>query len=174
MSSKNGSPIMTPATSTTDSTLYTPESTARTTIGEVWDGRHFTVPSAGNTYQIFQRGTKNAILMTEDGGAYVGDIDYDKLKHNVWLCVEKNGYFGFTQLGRYLGHTMSGHMHAWANNFENWEYFVIKKHQDGGYQLMMPHWWYSLKTVRIVGNGPNLELGDHGTTFWEFVKVDQV
>ncbi|KAM0253928.1 hypothetical protein ACHAQJ_007051 [Trichoderma viride] len=172
MTSIDGSTVFTPDSSTIANGVYTPGTTAKTPPIDIWDGRRRTaVPMPGHTYQIFLQDTNKAILMTDDGGAYLGHMDSDWTKHGTWLCGEKNGYFGFTQLGRYLGHTMTGHIHAWASNFDNWEFFTVNKNEEGGYKQLMPHWSYSLETIYADGDGPKLLLRDYGTESWEFVKV---
>lgn len=172
MTSTNSTAIWTPDTSVVSALENTPEGSTETPPSDAWDGRRFAVPTAGQTYHIFLRDTNKAIMMTEDGGAYLGDNDRDQSKHNVWQCVEKNGYLGFIQQGRYLGHNIFGRMQAAVHHIHNWEYFTVKKHRDGGYKLLMPHWWFALKTVCVVGNGPDLEIRDHGTETWDFVLVD--
>jgi hypothetical protein len=60
-------------------------------------------------------------------------------------------------------------VYACAANFENLA-FVAKKHPDGGYQLMLPH-WFSFQDV-IHHQNENMTLRDPGMSYWEFVKLD--
>ncbi|KAL6871696.1 hypothetical protein HDV57DRAFT_270545 [Trichoderma longibrachiatum] len=168
--------IMTEKTddSSTTCTQYTPETTEPTIVGEPWDGRRYAVPWPGNKYHIFINDTDRAICANDSGGVYVYDINSDVHQQYTWLCVEKNGYFGFnnTQTGRYIGHNSHDLLRAEAWNFEAWELMTVRKHPEGGYELLSPHWWHTLKKVTVLAGSDELVLRQHGTTLWQFVKVD--
>ena len=93
-------------------------------------------------------------------------------KSSHWLCIEERGYFGFQNIKSrtYLGHNKFT-VRASATSFQAWETFTVRPHPEGGYQLLMPHWWHTLKVVAVGSDGCGLEVRDHGETRWEFVKV---
>ncbi|TFA99698.1 hypothetical protein CCMA1212_008529 [Trichoderma ghanense] len=160
--------------SSTTCTQYTPETSEPTIVGEPWDGRRYAVPWPGNKYHIFINDTDRAICSNESGGVYVHDINSDVHKQFTWLCVEKNGYFGFVNMatGRFIGHNNQDLLRSEALNHEAWELMTVRKHPKGGYELLMPHWWHTLKRVSVVAGSDDLVLRQHGTTLWQFVMAD--
>lgn len=160
--------------SSTTFTQFTPETSQPTIFGEVWDGRRYAVPWPGNKYNIFINGTNRAICSNPSGHLYVYDFDEDIFQQHTWLCVEKNGYFGFVnpQTGRFMGHNNCDKLHSATFQHEAWEFITVRKHPEGGYELLMPHWWHTLKKVCVVEGSDEVVLRQHITTLWQFVKVD--
>ncbi|KAL7919640.1 hypothetical protein ACQKWADRAFT_300679 [Trichoderma austrokoningii] len=160
--------------SSTSFTQYTPETSEPTIFGEVWDGRRYAVPWPGNKYNIFINGTNRAICCNPSGHLYVYDFNQDKFQQHTWLCVEKNGYFGFVnpQTGRYIGHNSHDKLHSATYQHEAWELMTVRKHPEGGYELLMPHWWHTLKRVGVVEGSDDVVLRQHISTVWQFVKAD--
>ncbi|KAL7930753.1 hypothetical protein V8C35DRAFT_312131 [Trichoderma chlorosporum] len=160
--------------SSTEFTQFTPETSAPTIIGELWDGRRYAVPWPGNKYNIFMNDTNRVICSNDVGDLYVYDIDRDTIKQQTWLCVEKNGYFGFvnTHSGRFMGHNNADKMHSATFQHEAWELMTVRKHPEGGYELLMPHWWHTLKKLCVLAGSDDVVLRQHVATLWQFVKVD--
>lgn len=156
------------------STAFTQFTPTETVFGEVWDGRRYAVPWPGNKYNIFINGTDRAICTNNSGGLYVYDFYQDHFQQHTWLCVEKNGYFGFvnSQTGRFMGHNDNNKLHSGAFHHEAWELMTVRKHPEGGYELLMPHWWHTLKKVGVVEGSDDVVLRQHISTAWQFVKVD--
>jgi hypothetical protein len=127
--------------SSTTFTQSTPETSEPTICGEIWDGRRYAVPWPGNKYNIFLNGTNRAICLNEIGDLYVHDVNQDIFQQYTWLCVEKNGYFGFVnpQTGRFMGHNTANKLHSATFKHEAWELMTVRKHPEGGYELLMPH-----------------------------------
>ncbi|KAK5994637.1 hypothetical protein PT974_05119 [Cladobotryum mycophilum] len=140
-----------PTTSTTGITQFTPE-TDPTIINDLWDGRKYSIPWAGNTYNIIEKSTGRALVLKDGGYLCLRDIGEDQSPLHRWLCVEKNGYFGFAnvQTGRYVGHDNNWGMRAWAIHHEGWEFLTPRRHPDGGYELLVPHWWHTLRKVCML------------------------
>ncbi|KAK4062960.1 hypothetical protein Trihar35433_8755 [Trichoderma harzianum] len=160
--------------SSTAFTQFTPETSEQTVLGEIWDGRRYAVPWPGNKYNIFMNDTNRVICSHDGGGLYVYDIEHDVNKQYTWLCVEKNGYFGFVNIhsGRFMGHNNQEKLHSATFQHEAWEFMTVRKHPDGGYELLMPHWWHTLKKVCVLPGSDDVVLRQHVTTLWQFVKVD--
>ncbi|KAL7935981.1 hypothetical protein V8C35DRAFT_296533 [Trichoderma chlorosporum] len=59
----------------------------------------------------------------------------------LWLCVKKNGWYGFQNLasGMWLGHDGNAQIRATQPHHRGDEYFTVERHQDGGYVLCMRH-----------------------------------
>lgn len=159
--------------SATDLTAETPLSDP-TVIDDddVWAGRCIAVPWPGNTYMVIERGSSRAITLTDDG-LCLQSISDDRNANNCWRCVESNGYFAFynAKAGVYLGHNSQETMRASATSVKEWELMVPRRHPDGGYQLLMPHWLHTMMILTAVEGGRKLMRTQHGETRWEFVKV---
>ncbi|KAM0262930.1 hypothetical protein ACHAQJ_001523 [Trichoderma viride] len=160
--------------SSTAFTQFTPETSQPTIVGELWDGRRYAVPWPGNKYNIFINDTNRAICSSPDGTLYVYDIEHDVNKQHTWLCVEKNGYFGFVnpQTGRFIGHNNADLLHSATFQHEAWEFITVRKHPEGGYEILMPHWWHTLKKLCVLEGSDNVVLRQHVTTLWQFVKIE--
>ncbi|CAM1510701.1 Fc.00g010360.m01.CDS01 [Cosmosporella sp. VM-42] len=150
-------------------TSFTP-----TTTDDLWDGLCRAVPWHGNTYMILEKTSGRAITLTNHKLGLQDMVEYHDA-HNRWLCVETNGYFGFQdpKTGQYIGHDGNCGMRAMATVFKEWEFMTPRKHPDGGYQLLAPHWWHTLRVVTVAEDGESLVLRQHGTTLWEFVKIPE-
>ncbi|KAL7907364.1 hypothetical protein GGI35DRAFT_470583 [Trichoderma velutinum] len=135
--------------SSTSTIQFTPKSPDPTIVGELWDGRRYTVPWPGNKYNIFINETNEVICSNTLGALFVQDIDHKETRHYTWLCVEKNGYFGFvnTDTGKFMGHNNANKLHSAALHQSAWEYMTVRKHPQAGYELLMPYWWHTLKKV---------------------------
>lgn len=161
------------SSTTSGPTAYTPSRTDATEFEEPSTGFHsHTVPWPGNTYIIVDRTSRRAITLTASGICLQQISEQTQDTRNRWLCVEDSGYFGFHNIksGTYLGRKEFA-VCATSTRFRTWESFMARAHPHGGYQLLMPHWWYSLKVVVVASDGCGLEVRDHGETRWEFVKV---
>jgi hypothetical protein len=133
---------------------------------------HFSGLLPGNTYMIMERESLRAITQTEDG-LRLHDIHHTQASNNRWLCVEKNGWFGLQEprSGKYIGHDWKFRVHAAATEFRAWECITTRDHPGGVYQLLVPHWWETLRTVVVAEDGSSLTTRQHGDTRWRFLKV---
>ncbi|KAL8393438.1 hypothetical protein RB595_003273 [Gaeumannomyces hyphopodioides] len=136
-----------------------------------------TNPWPGNRYMIIEKKTGRAITL-QNGELFLPALDHEgqeaaQTAHNTWLCCEQNNYWGFqnTATGRYMGHDGGGGMRVAANIIQNWEMMVARPLPDGGYQLLMPHYWHTLQVVAIGGDGRHLTRRMHGGAVWEFRMV---
>ena len=112
-----------------------------------------------------------AIVVNEDGDVQLRFFYGVHTSQNChWKCAEKNGWFGFKHEGRYLGHDGNWGFHAEAKHHKPYEYFCIRKHPDGGYQLMTSHDWI-FRNVDIEEDGEKLFETTHSGALWDFVKV---
>ncbi|KAI9898602.1 hypothetical protein N3K66_006962 [Trichothecium roseum] len=135
-----------------------------------WSELDDTVPWPGSTYIIIERGTDRAITITEDG---ICLREVEKEANDRWLCVGRDNYFGFynEKKGVYMGHDGDYRIQAMASALEAWEMMLPVRHPDGGYQLLMPHWWHTMMIMTIGEDGDNLVRAKHATTSWVFFKV---
>lgn len=134
--------------------------------------RGFAVPWPGDTFMIVEKSSGKAIS-TKNGALSLESSTQLADNTNRWLCVERNGYFGFqnTRSGKYLGHDGHYGMRVEAPALEYWELIVPRKHPQGGYQLLVPHWWHSLRAITLNEEENGLVTREHGTTTWQFFKV---
>jgi hypothetical protein len=132
------------------------------------------VPWPGKSYLILSKGTTHAItlmqgrvLQMQDAIDFVGSVD------NRWQCIERNGYFGFYNghAMTYLGHDNKGNVVATAKKMQGWELLTPRRHPDGGYQLLSPHWAEELHSINVVDSTGALVRSPHGNTLWEFQVV---
>ncbi|KAK7536836.1 uncharacterized protein J3D65DRAFT_667562 [Phyllosticta citribraziliensis] len=158
-------PTLTPLTSPTEPSMAADD--------DFWRSRG-TVPWPSNTYQIIEKATGRAIALV-NGNVALKHVSspHDPATH--WLCVEKNGYFGFHNpiSGRYLGHDGKRGISPGAAALNNWELITPREHPEGGYQIMFPFGFFShALMVLCVAEDGKLAMRNHGTTIWEFVKVE--
>uniref|UniRef100_L2FR01 Major facilitator superfamily transporter multidrug resistance n=1 Tax=Colletotrichum fructicola (strain Nara gc5) TaxID=1213859 RepID=L2FR01_COLFN len=118
----------------------------------------------------------NRAITLDSGLIVIKDIeDTAKITINQWLCVEKNGYFGFQHpsSGRYMGHGGNKSLRAKATELNNWELFTPREHPKGGYQLLSPYcmWSQALMVLCVDEDRKTVVRRNHGTTLWEFMKV---
>ena len=148
-----------------------------TIVDGLWDGPCYTVPWPGHMYMILEKGTNRVITLTNNGPRLQhADGQYESSDNNRWLCVEKNGYFGFCnpRTGRYLGHDGDSGMCAGATVLDGWELMIPRRHPRGGYQLLSPHWWHTLMIITVANDGMRLARRWHGQTRWEFIMCEQL
>ncbi|KAK3295391.1 uncharacterized protein B0H64DRAFT_145201 [Chaetomium fimeti] len=130
------------------------------------------VPWAGKTFIIVDKASGRVISHTN------GEL---RLEDNTgrrgcwhWLCVEKDGWFGFcnTASGRYLGINVWGTLQAEVKHHKGWEFFCPRRHPDGGYILLATQNHWKLLKVGLNKDGDGLVAnGDHDGIVWEFVQV---
>lgn len=161
-----------------DSDLPSYSSLNRTTAG--------TCPWKGGTFIIRDPETKLVIVLKEgvlglcpQEKEHGGDT-YHYGRGSHWHCVENEGmWLGFYNIvsGTYIGHNntrSNWRFHAKARHHEEWEYFCVREHPDGGHVLLVKHWRNFLPMK--VGGMENRELVvDAKTregTAWEFIRVD--
>lgn len=134
------------------------------------DGRN-AVPWPGHTYMIIEKSSDRAITL-ENGVLHLGDSKKHPKADMYWLCIEKNGYFAFQNIrsGKYMGHDGNQGIRALATNVDAWEMITTRAYPGGGHQMLVPHWWHTLRIVSIAEDGESLVTREHGTTSWEFVR----
>lgn len=131
------------------------------------------VPWPGKTFIIMQKGTTQAITLLDGHLSMQDAIDFIGQDSNRWMCVEQNGYFGFYNKSTmtYLGHDNKGNVTASARKLAGWELITPRRHPNGGYQLLSPHWAETLHSFNVAGGTGKLVRVPHGDTIWEFETV---
>lgn len=159
--------IMTPSTRDTEPTI----------VDGQWNGLSYAVPWPGNVFVIVEKITGKAITV-RDGKVRVEDnsdgASASSDKGKLWFCVEKSGHFGFQNLatGKYIGHDGNFGIRASANHLQSHEFIVVRKHPQGGYQLLALHdKGFALRVISVNEEGNGLVTREHGPTLWEFYKV---
>jgi hypothetical protein len=124
---------------------------------------------------IVQKGTDYAITLLRGSVPRLHAIADagDSTNNNRWQCVEFNGHFAFYngRTMRYLGHDGSGNVVAIAKRIDNWELIIPRRHPEGGYQLLSPHWMSALYSINVLDDTDMLARTRHGNTLWEFKVV---
>jgi hypothetical protein len=136
------------------------------------------VPWPDRTYMIRNRAS-DWVLAREHGRLVLKGIADLATCGWHWTCVEKNnGWFGFreTSSGAYLGRDGRGGFIASATRHEGWEYFDVRRHPDGGYQLLSIRWWERMRMVADMRTQGVVEIAGSGNegvaaTLWDFVQV---
>ncbi|KAJ5607133.1 hypothetical protein N7537_003752 [Penicillium hordei] len=142
-------------------------------------------PYKGATFVI--RDPQSGLVITlKDGklGLAPGDkadsfINYDDGRGSHWRCVEnKDRWLGFKNAvsGEFIGHDnnkKNWRFMAKVEAHNEWEFFCVRQHPDGGHELLMKHWG-GFRAMQVGGND-NRELvvaGEgQGGMAWEFLKV---
>ncbi|PTB40530.1 uncharacterized protein TrAFT101_005711 [Trichoderma asperellum] len=92
-----------------------------------------------------------------------------------WHCVKKDGWYGFrnTVSGAYLGHDTKGKITATKPQHESDEYFIMDRHEKGGYILLMRN-DAELLQVSISEDGRSLTQQKETGTSWDFIDVQYI
>jgi hypothetical protein len=139
-----------------------------------------TIPWPGPTFLILEKGTSHALSLHPSSDLVVVNHisplqspDARNAGSSHWHCVERNGYFGFRNVrsGMYLGHDNGGRVRATAERLQAWEMFTPRRHPDGGYQLLSPHWADGLWVVGVEAGTGNVVREQRGGAVWEFRVV---
>lgn len=158
--------------------------TEQTVIDSPWNGLSYAVPWPGNVFVIVEKASGKAIavrngkICMEDhvhAAAARGVTAANSDRAKLWYCVETQGHFGFQNQasGKYMGHNSRFGMVASVTHHLSDEFIVVRKHPQGGYQLLALHnKGHSLRVISIDEDGKGLVTREHGPTLWEFYKVD--
>lgn len=113
------------------------------------------MPWPGSTYIILEKGSDRAITLTE-GQLRLQSVNKEQDANNRWLCVERDGYFGYcsAKSGFYIGHDGKNGMRASQRALEWWESITPRRHADGGYQLLSPDECHSLLGITVAEQLP--------------------
>lgn len=92
-----------------------------------------------------------------------------------WRCVKKDGWYGFrnTVSGAYLGHDTQGKIRATQLHHKSDEYFIMDRHEKGGYILLMRK-DAELLQVSISEDGKSLVQQKETGTAWDFIDAQYV
>ncbi|CEJ93687.1 hypothetical protein VHEMI09260 [[Torrubiella] hemipterigena] len=145
---------------------YTKNDTASTTFP--WGGKSFIIRLCGSN-KILSVDRKGSVQL-----AIPMESDSDAIKGFEWECVEKNGWFGFKQDGKFLGRGRGfcgwGHLSLEATTMGVNRGFTVRQHPDGGYQIMAINKW-SYDKLSVDHEGQKLALTREDNALWEFVSV---
>jgi hypothetical protein len=155
----------------TGTTVHTPPTGSVVTVDEHLF--RYRPLSHGNKFLIVERLSGKAIAPKGNGGLCLQDLGEAGKADHSWLCIESEGYLALLnpKTGRYIGHNGEGVMQASATKFGAWECITTRDQPGGGYKLLVPHWWRSLRTVVVAEDGKTLVTRDHGDTLWDFIQV---
>ncbi|KAH6849601.1 hypothetical protein B0I37DRAFT_369387 [Chaetomium sp. MPI-CAGE-AT-0009] len=156
-------------------TIFTENTTTAAT--SFWDHTAVrdAVPWAGETFIIVEKASGRVISHT-DGNLRLEDNTGRKGCWH-WLCVEKDGWFGFrnTASGMYLGANFwgTGNLQAEVKHHKGWESFSTRRHPNGGYLLLATKNDWKLQKVGLNQDGDGLvaKVDHKNAIVWEFVKV---
>ena len=133
------------------------------------------VPWPGSAFAIRHIGSGHFIGLDDGGNVRLKAVENVGARESChWRCHEKDGWFGFRHEGRFLGHSGEKDMHAESKHHKEWESYCIRKHPEGGYQIMSPRsktFWY----LGVDKSGQKVVRVEHGNdvraTTWDFTKV---
>ncbi|KAJ3457554.1 hypothetical protein MRS44_014695 [Fusarium solani] len=88
-----------------------------------------------------------------------------------WHCVEKDRWLGFRNCvsGTYIGHNERKHFIARVSHHRPHEFFTLRPHPQGGYELLMRH-NNELWSMDIGPDGQLVETKGEGA-LWDFLKT---
>ena len=138
------------------------------------------VPWPGEKFVIRHRGSGLAIGVDDEGDIRLTFFDNVGTNQSCqWLCVEKDGWFGFKREGRYLGQDEDGELHAESKQHTLHECFCVRKHPKGGYQLMtlcnenMKSKKTKISCLAVGVDGQKLITlaNEQGGELWDFLKA---
>lgn len=131
------------------------------------------VPWADEKFIIRHRQTGQAIGVDDEGDVRLMFFDnVGTIPSCHWKCVEQDGWFGFKHLGRYLGHNNRGGIHAEWKHHKQHEWLCVRKHPEGGYQIMTLHSWkFRYVTLGKDGQGVVETKDANEAALWDFLKV---
>lgn len=165
--------------------LGTPTHTTDTVPGPGLEGQ-FSVeqgiesdPWPGRTFMIRNRAS-DRVLAREHGRLVLKRIADLAVCGWHWACTEKKGgWLGFreTSSGVYLGRDNQGGFRASAIEHKAWEAFNVRRHPDGGHQLLSIDWWSQMRMAEDMKTHRVVEIegsGDEGgvAALWDFVQVE--
>ncbi|KAI2614911.1 hypothetical protein GGR54DRAFT_323899 [Hypoxylon sp. NC1633] len=129
-----------------------------------------TAPCPGQTYMI--RDPTSRRLVTLKGGELRLEPHAGYHGGFYWECVETKGWLGFRNpaYNVYIGHNGRDGLVAEKKHHQGWEWFCVRRHQDGGY-ILLSRWWDDLWKVDIAEDGQKLIRRADGGVAWEFEKV---
>lgn len=143
------------------------------------------VPQKDATFMIRDPNTRLVITLKDgvlglcaEEKQQPGD-SHDDPRGSHWHCVEnEHMWLGFRSAvsGRYLGHdnnTKKWRFYAEGKKHDDWEYFCVRQHSDGGHILLVKH-WSQFRAMKAGGiEGRELVVGGQGEsgTPWEFIRV---
>lgn len=137
----------------------------------LWSGSG-AVPWPEITFQIIEKQSGRAITLVGDQPK-LHRLSSTSSLNTHWLCVKKNGYFGFQNLhtGKYLGHDGKSGICTSTFHLKKWELWTPRQHPEGGHELLSPYHSDTLMLLCIDEDGSTLIRRRHGNTLWEFVRV---
>ncbi|KAL6879478.1 hypothetical protein HDV57DRAFT_499015 [Trichoderma longibrachiatum] len=172
--------------SSTAPSVVTPSSSELTTIGNLrlQDDPSDAVPWPGNTYNIIEESTGR--LLTVSVNLNISAIDYIKAATlclratdygpsptDSWLCVEAEGYFGFFHpfSNMYLSVQEPGK--SLSPSFGPEQYYIPRRHPNGGYQLLSPAGSNTLKQLAVISRSYENQFlrRQHAGAIWRFSRV---
>lgn len=160
-------------TSTASSIIYTPRGDS-IAIGELClrDDPSDAVPWPGNTYMIRDKDSEQ-VLGSSTRLFMQKPSRLENLQPYYWLCVETNGYFGFFNkfCNKYL--SFRDDRIQTASEFGPKEFFLLRRHPQGGYQLLVPASVDMLKQVAILNSNDTLVIRQHAGAIWEFTYLPE-
>ncbi|KAM5356444.1 hypothetical protein ACJ41O_003090 [Fusarium nematophilum] len=89
-----------------------------------------------------------------------------------WHCVEKDRWLGFRNCvsGTYIGHNERKGFIARVTHHRQHEYFCVRAHPRGGYELLMRH-GNELWSMAVGGDGAALAETKGEGALWDFLRV---
>ncbi|KAI1346808.1 hypothetical protein F5Y01DRAFT_296960 [Xylaria sp. FL0043] len=135
------------------------------------------VPEHGCVYMIRDVDSEKAITLVE------GRLTLTLATGNTrggwqWICEElDHGWIGFREVvsGRLLGRDNKGGFYVQATRLRDWESFVLRPREVGGYNLQV-RYGDRLRAMAIADDGEAAKLVEISTAKeaarWEFVRVE--
>ena len=137
------------------------------------------VPWPGRTYMIRNRASDG--VLAREGGRLVLKRAMDLTGCGWhWACVEReDGWLGFreTSSGVYLGRDDRGGFRASATEHRARQLFDLRRHPEGGYQLLSICWWARLRMAVDMKTQNLVEISGSRSesveaALWDFVRIE--
>ncbi len=160
------------------STKFTPGTNSKSAKGFSYPANTMesTEPKPRSTY-IIRSVTTGHVIKLSDG--HVTLSARDTYGSDEWVCVKGvDGWIGFRNriAGRLLGYDKNWNLCCSAEDLRQWEWFRARKRAEGGFVLIMSHWWRGLQPVGIREAGGKKKLAmikswEADEAVWEFIEV---
>ncbi|KAH8648590.1 hypothetical protein BX600DRAFT_475515 [Xylariales sp. PMI_506] len=141
------------------------------------DAGNGAIPWDGQIFLIRHRDSHQILSVDDRGNGRLSSFDdgeSDPTKYCQWQCVEKNGWFGFKHMGKFLGRGRGiggfSNLLAESKQLGNNQVFGLRQHPSGGYQIMALNRW-TYDKIDVGQGGQKLVLVKDGGALWDFVSV---
>ncbi len=119
--------------------------------------------------------TTGKVVTVAYGVPQLQHIKDNNNEYTHWVCDKAIDHYGFFNeaSGKYLGYNGYGEIRAFAETMLDWEYLIVRWHNNGGYKPLTLYWHHQLWSMDVAKDGRRLQRRFHGSTLWQPVEVSE-